>query len=160
MRAFQREAYSYRDDPGVPSFPDERPIVIFDGKCVLCSSFAQLIMRRDRRRQFRLLAAQSDLGAALCRHYGLDPIAYETNILLENGRAWFKSEAAIRIGNRLGFPWSTIAAGRLLPLAVRERIYDLVARNRIRWFGARDQCFLPQPTDADRFVEPTYEKGR
>jgi len=160
MRAFQREAYSYRRDHGVPSFPDERPIVIFDGKCVLCSSFAQVIMRRDRHRRFRLLAAQSDLGAALYRHYGLDSIAYETNILLENGRAWFKSEAAIRIGARLGFPWSMIMAGRLLPLAVRERLYDLVARNRIRWFGARDQCFLPQPTDADRFVEPTYEKGR
>src|SRR4051812_32432598 len=89
-----REAYSYRYDQEVPDFPDDRPIVIFDGMCVLCSGFAQFLVRRDTRQRFRLMAAQTPTAAAIYRHYGLDPISFETNVLLEHGRAWVKSEAA------------------------------------------------------------------
>jgi len=152
MRVRAREAFSYRGDPDVPPFPDERPLLVFDGTCVLCSAAAQFVMRRDRRRVFRLLAAQTTLGAALYRHYGLDPVRYETNILIEDGRAWFRSEAVIRVLARLGFPWSVAVAARVLPSALREPIYDIIANNRIRWFGARDQCYAPQPEDADRFL--------
>ncbi|HZZ87120.1 MAG TPA: DCC1-like thiol-disulfide oxidoreductase family protein, partial [Caulobacteraceae bacterium] len=142
------EAYGYRGDPAVPAFPDDRPILIFDGKCVLCSGFVQFILRHDRRRRLRLLAAQTPTGAALYRHLGLASEAYETNILLENGRAWLKSEGSIRIFERLGLPWSLLGAGRVLPLPIRDGLYEVIARNRLRWFGARDTCFLPDPAEA------------
>jgi predicted DCC family thiol-disulfide oxidoreductase YuxK len=148
----QREAYLYRSDPGVPSFPDDRPIVIFDGKCVMCSAFARLILRKDRQRRFRLLAAQTPIGAALYRHFGLTTSDYETNILLEDGRAWLKSEGSIRICERLGLPWSLLRLARLLPRPLRDRIYEVVARNRLRWFGARETCFLPDASERDRFL--------
>jgi len=146
------EPYSYRSDPSVPAFADDKPIVIFDGMCVMCSRFAQTILQRDRRGTFRLLAAQSELGAALYRHYGLDPVTYETNILIEDGRAWFKSEASIRILARLGLPYSLSVIGRALPLSWRDSMYEIVARNRLRWFGVRSQCFMPRAEDADRFL--------
>jgi|SRR5438105_3764393 predicted DCC family thiol-disulfide oxidoreductase YuxK len=144
--------YSWRDDPSVPNFADDRPILIFDGYCVLCSSFAQFILRHDKERRFRLMAAQTDLGAALYRHFGLNPTDYETNILLEDGRAWLKSEGSIRIFERLGLPWSLMAVGRLLPRAVRDWLYDIIASNRLRWFGIRASCFRPDPSQADRFL--------
>jgi predicted DCC family thiol-disulfide oxidoreductase YuxK len=147
-----REAFSYRTDPAVPSFPDDRPIIIFDGKCVLCCAFAQFILRHDRERRFRLLAAQTPIGAALYQHFGLAPLDYESNILLEDGRTWLKSEGSIRIFERLGFPWSLASIARLLPRPVRDRLYEIVARNRLRWFGARDTCYLPDPSQADRFL--------
>lgn len=147
-----RQAFSYRNDPDVPLFSDDRPVIVFDGKCVLCSGFARFILRWDRARRFRLLAAQTPLGQALYRHYGLDPVDYETNILIEDGRVWLKSEASIRIFERLGLPWSLVAAGRLLPLSARDRAYTCVARNRLRWFGSRETCYLPRPEDADRFL--------
>jgi predicted DCC family thiol-disulfide oxidoreductase YuxK len=146
------EPYSYRSDPTVPAFADDKAVVIFDGVCVMCSAFAQTILNRDRTGIFRLLAAQSELGAALYRHYGLDPVAYETNILIEDGRAWFKSEASIRIMARLGLPWSLAVIGRVLPLTWRDRLYEVVARNRLKWFGVRAQCFVPRAGDASRFL--------
>ena len=146
------EPYSYRRDASVPAFADDKAVVVFDGMCVMCSRFAQTILKRDRRGVFRLLAAQSDLGAALYRHYGLDPVAYETNILIEDGQAWFKSEASIRILSRLGLPWSLAVLGRALPLTWRDALYEVVARNRLRWFGVRAQCFVPRAEDADRFL--------
>ena len=146
------QAHSYRSDPAVPAFPDDRPIVIFDGNCVLCSSFAQFILRVDRRHRFRLMTAQTPLGAALYAHYGLFDDDYRTNILLEDGRVWLKSDGSIRIFVGLGFPWSMAAIGKVLPRSLRDRLYDVVARNRLRWFGRRATCFLPDPQDADRFL--------
>jgi len=147
-----REAFSYRNDPAVPAFPDDRPILIFDGNCVLCSSFAQFILRHDKAHRFRLMAAQTALGDSLYRHFGLDPTDYETNILIEGGCAWRKSEGSIRVFERLGWPWSLMAVGRLLPHAARDWLYEIIARNRLRWFGTRASCFRPDPSQADRFL--------
>jgi predicted DCC family thiol-disulfide oxidoreductase YuxK len=147
-----REPYSYRTDATVPRFADDRPIIIFDGQCVLCSRWARFVLRHDRRRRFRLLAAQTPLGAALYAHYGLDPVSYETNILLEDGRARLKSDGTIRMLELLGFPWRLAAVARIVPRQLCDSLYDVLARNRLRWFGARETCFLPDPADADRFL--------
>jgi predicted DCC family thiol-disulfide oxidoreductase YuxK len=148
----RRAPYEYRTDPAVPRFSDDRPVIIFDGNCVLCSWFARFILREDRSGRFRLLAAQSALGTALYRHFSLDPIQYETYILLENGNAFLRSEAAIRIFETLGMPWRAAALGRLLPLSVRDALYNFIARNRLRWFGTRKECYLADPSQADRFI--------
>ena len=147
-----REAYSYRADAAVPAFPDDKPIIVFDGKCVLCSRWARFVMRHDRDKRFRLLAAQTPLGAALYEHYGLDPVDYETNVLLEDGRAFLKSEGTIRMFERLGFPWSLMTVFRVVPRALRDKLYNVVARNRLDWFGRCEICFVPEPGDADRFL--------
>ena len=146
------EAFSYRLDPSVPAFADDKSVVIFDGMCVMCSRFAQLILRQDKAKRFRMLTAQSALGAALYRHYGLNPSDYETNVLIEEGRAYFKSEASMQILAGLGLPWSLVRVGYVLPRAVRDPLYDIIARNRLRWFGTRERCYLPRPEDADRFL--------
>ncbi|MDZ5646755.1 thiol-disulfide oxidoreductase DCC family protein [Nitrospirillum sp. BR 11828] len=145
-------AYSYRDDPSVPAFPDDKPIIVFDGHCVLCSGFAQFVMRHDPAGRFRLMAAQTPLGAALYRHYGLDPVDYQTNLVLEDGVARVKSDSSIRVFECLGFPWSLLTLARLLPRPLRDALYSLVARNRLRWFGARAVCYLPTPEQRDRFI--------
>jgi predicted DCC family thiol-disulfide oxidoreductase YuxK len=146
------EAFSYRGDPDVPPFPDDRPLLIFDGHCMLCSGFVHFILRADRHHRLRLVAAQSPVGAALYRHFDLVREDYETNILLEDGRAWLKSEGSIRVFERLGLPWSLIAVGRILPRPVRDALYELIARNRLRWFGRRESCLLPDPAHADQFI--------
>ncbi|WP_164076639.1 DCC1-like thiol-disulfide oxidoreductase family protein, partial [Stenotrophomonas maltophilia] len=81
----------------VPAFPDDRPIIVFDGYCAFCSGWARFILKRDRARRFRLLPAQSPLGAALFRHFKLDPADYTTSILIEDGAAFLKSEGILRI---------------------------------------------------------------
>jgi predicted DCC family thiol-disulfide oxidoreductase YuxK len=147
-----REPYSYRPDPAVPEFADDRPIVVFDGYCVLCSGWANFILRQDRAATFRLLPAQSPLGSALYVHFGLDSENYGTNILVADGLAWVKSEGSIRMAEGLGFPWSLAALFRVLPVAVRDKLYDLLARNRFRLFGRRATCYVPTIDHRDRFL--------
>ena len=147
-----RAPYSYRGDPLVPKFPDHRPLIIFDGYCALCSGWAEFVLRHDRRRHFRLLAAQSPLGHALYVHYGLDPTNYETHILVAGGLAYFKSDAALRMAAGLGFPWSMAVGLRILPARLRDALYDRPARNRFRIYGRRGSCYVPSAQDRDRFL--------
>lgn len=128
-------SFSYRHDPTVPDFPDDRPIIVFDGHCVMCSGWANFVLRHDRKARYRLLPAQTPLGRALYVHYGLDPENYQTNILIENGAAWFKSEGSIRMAEGLGYPWRLATLGRVLPLSIRDRLYEWIARPR--WPGVR-----------------------
>ena len=146
-------AYSYRDDPSVPPFADDQPILVFDGKCVLCSATVQFVLTHDRERRVCFIVAQSPLGDALYRHFGLQHEDYETNIVLENGRALTKSESSIRIFDLVGPPWSLMSVFRWLPPFVRDRIYEIIARNRLRWFGARATCYMPDAAERARFLE-------
>jgi predicted DCC family thiol-disulfide oxidoreductase YuxK len=146
------EAYSYRRDPAVPMFPDDRPIIVFDGHCSLCSGWAKFVLKHDRRQRFRLLPAQTDLGRALYIHYGLDPQDYETNILIQDGRACFKSEGSIRMAEELGFPWSMAKVFRVMPVPLRDCLYQCVARNRLRVFGRRDICYRGEAGYQERFL--------
>lgn len=144
--------YSYRDDPSVPRFADAKPVIVFDGQCVFCSAWARFVLAVDRKARFRLLPAQSPLGEALYRHLGLDPKTYETNILIEDGVAYFKADGSIRMAMGLGFPWSLAVVFRVLPKRWREALYDLVARNRYRLFGRSDVCYAPRQEYRDRFL--------
>jgi predicted DCC family thiol-disulfide oxidoreductase YuxK len=147
-----RAAFSYRDDPAVPTFADDHPIIVFDGYCVLCSGWVSFILGRDRHALYRLLPAQAPLGQALYVHYGLDPKNFETYILIQDGIAWFKSEATIRMAQGLGFPWSLAGIFRAVPLPWRDRLYEMVARHRFRFFGRRATCYRPDPRHDDRFL--------
>jgi predicted DCC family thiol-disulfide oxidoreductase YuxK len=139
-----KEPYSYRHDPDVPGFPDERPLFVFDGHCVLCSSGAAWLMKHGRGR-VRFASAQSPLGAALFRHYWMDPD--QTYLLISDGTAAGESTGYLRLCSLLGGRWRLLLVFRLIPRTLRDWSYRIVARNRYRWFGKVDQCELLSPEE-------------
>lgn len=145
--------YSYRFDAAVPPFPDDRPVIVFDGHCVLCCGWAAFVLRHDRLGKFRFVTAQSELGQALYRHWGLDPDDYETNILVESGLPWFRSTGSLRMLAGLGWPWRAAGILMIVPRPVRDWFYDRLARNRLRWFGRRQNCYVPTAAERDRFLQ-------
>jgi predicted DCC family thiol-disulfide oxidoreductase YuxK len=146
-----REAYSYRDDPAVPSFPDDRPLILFDGDCVLCSGSARFILRHDRAGRFRLAPVQSPLGQALLVHYEVDPADPSTMLLIEAGEARRRSDAVLRIAAGLPAPISAASLLRLLPGGWRDAVYLWVARRRRRLAGPT-WCAMPDRGSADRIL--------
>lgn len=146
------QAYSYRHDPEVPSFEDDRPVIVFDGECVFCSGWVRFALRADRKQRYRFLTAQSDLGAALYRHYGLEDRDYETNMLIEDGLAHFRSDGSIRMIAGFGFPWTLVRLFSVIPSGLADRLYEFVARNRFRIAGRKDTCFAPSQADRARFI--------
>ena len=147
-----RGCRSYRDDHAVPDFDDSHPLIVYDGVCVLCSRFVRFVIRRDRDARFRFTAAQSPLGQALYRHYGLDPVEFETNLLIADGRMHAKMNAFAGVMARLPWPWRALAAARLLPGPVGRWLYDRIAKNRYRLFGRLDACMVPDADVRARFI--------
>lgn len=152
-RLAEAAPYSYRADPSVPAFPDDKALVVFDGVCVLCSGFAKFILKRDRAFAFRLTTAQSALGQALYRHYRLDTESFETNLVITNGRAYGKLDSVAVTGVRLGGLWRALTLLRLLPRPLADWLYDRVAQNRYALFGRTDSCMIPPPEWHERFIE-------
>ncbi|QRM55247.1 DCC1-like thiol-disulfide oxidoreductase family protein [Sinorhizobium sp. BG8] len=146
------QKYSYRSDPTVPHFPDDRPVIVFDGQCVFCSGWVRFALNADSRGRYRFLTTQSATGAALYRHYGLDSHDHETSMLIEDGRAYLRSEGSIRMIAGLGFPWTLVRILSAIPRRVADRAYEFVARNRFRIAGRRDACFVPSPQQRARFI--------
>jgi predicted DCC family thiol-disulfide oxidoreductase YuxK len=129
-----------------------QPVIVFDGQCVLCSANAQFILRRDRRRLFRLAAMQGEAGATLLRANGLDPADPETLIVVDGDRVLRDSDAILYIYRSLGWPWRAAAAASVVPQSWRDAAYRWVARNRYAWFGKREQCWVPEAADRDRIL--------
>ncbi len=143
-------------DPRPVGVPLDKPIIVFDGVCVLCTANARFILKHDREGRFRLAAMQGDVGAAIMRHAGLDPHDPISFILLEaerdGGRVRLNSDAVLQIWSKLGWPWRAGAILRIVPRFLRDLVYKLVARNRYRWFGRREECFVPDPAQASRIL--------
>lgn len=137
----------------MPSFNDGRPLIVYDGVCVLCSGFVRFVFERDRSGRFLFTAAQSPLGQGLYRHYGLDPEDFETNLLIEDGRLHTKTAAFAGITAHLPWPWRLCALARCLPRQPADWLYDRVARNRYRLFGRTEHCMIPTPEQRSRFLD-------
>ncbi len=110
----------------------------------------QFVIRHDRAAVFQFAALDSVAGRRLRAEY---EITADSVVLVENGRAYVASEAALRIAARLDAPWNWLPVLRVLPVALRDAVYRWIAGNRYRWFGRRQVCWLPAPELAQRFLE-------
>ena len=123
--------------------PDSH-IVVFDGMCNLCSSVVDFISARDSRNTFTYVPMQSPRGQQLLKAHGVSIDRVDTFLLIDNGDALVRSDAAIAIAAELRRPWNLLATLRLVPRPIRDRVYSFVAKNRYRWFGKRTSCKLPE----------------
>lgn len=111
------------------------------------------MIQRDKRRRIRIATAQSPLGQALYRHYGLGYGADGTFLLIADGHVYTRADAALRVLSLLKLPWPLLGAiARLAPTSWADALYRLIARKRYRWFGHNEVCYTPSPEDADRFL--------
>nr|WP_281357050.1 thiol-disulfide oxidoreductase DCC family protein [Usitatibacter palustris] len=126
---------------------------MFDGVCNLCAHSVKFILAHESAPTLRFVALQSPAGARLMREFGFSPEDAKTFVLVAGGRSYVKSDAAIRVAGYLRGIWRGLAAVRILPRPVRDWAYDIVARNRYRWFGRTESCMVPTPELRARFIQ-------
>lgn len=139
----KRESFSYLNELELFDWDGKRPLIVFDGVCVLCSFFAQWVLARDKEEQFVFTTAQSALGQSLYKHYNLDSENFETNLVIVNGELHEKMYAALCVFNCLGFPWRLLLFLKIFPKSFLNFLYDRIARNRYALFGKQDVCLVP-----------------
>jgi predicted DCC family thiol-disulfide oxidoreductase YuxK len=128
------------------------PIVLFDGVCKFCNGSVNFIIDRDVKKRIHFAPLQSEIAQAMLQRFGLPATDFDTMILVEDGRAYGRSSAALRIAGILGGWWSLLVVLFAIPPFLRDGAYNLLAVNRYRWFGKTDTCRVPTAALRERFL--------
>jgi predicted DCC family thiol-disulfide oxidoreductase YuxK len=128
-------------------------VILFDGVCNLCNGFVTFVIARDPAGRFQFGTLQSPAAQRLLETIDSREPGPDSLVLVENGRIWTRSAAALRVARRLTFPWPLGYVFVLVPRPLRDWVYNRVARNRYRWFGKRAACMVPTPDLRARFID-------
>lgn len=128
-----------------------RPVLFFDGMCNLCNASVQFIIRHDKKQQFLFAPLQSEAGTKALQHFaGNSP---DSLILLQDGQYFTRSSAALRVARSLSGLWPLLYGLIIIPPFLRDAVYNLIARNRYKWFGRQNACMMPTKELNDRFLK-------
>lgn len=126
-------------------------IILFDGECNFCDKSVQFIIKRDPEAFFSFTSQQGEAGQKMIEKYHA-PASINSIILIENDTYYLKSSAALRICRHLQGAWKLLFIFILVPYPIRDFFYNILAKNRYKWFGKKDQCTLPTPEMRKRFL--------
>ncbi|MEI9809057.1 MAG: thiol-disulfide oxidoreductase DCC family protein [Bacteroidota bacterium] len=132
---------------------EEYPVILFDGVCNLCNRGVQFIIRRDKKKQFRFASLQGKTGQELLQRFNLPVNDLNTFVLVEKEGIYTRSTAALRIAKRMGGGWTLLYGFIIFPRFIRDAVYNVIAKNRYKWFGKREECMIPSPDLKERFLD-------
>jgi predicted DCC family thiol-disulfide oxidoreductase YuxK len=127
-------------------------VIIFDGICNFCSNAVRFIINRDSKATYRFIPMQTELGRQLLAQYGYDPDNTQTFLLLTTEGILDRTDAALEILKAFSWHWQSLRILQALPKPFRDWFYDVLARNRYRWFGKKDTCMIPSDEIKSRFL--------
>ncbi|MCF8248022.1 MAG: thiol-disulfide oxidoreductase DCC family protein [Saprospiraceae bacterium] len=130
----------------------QHPVLLFDGVCNLCNDSVQWVIRHDPEAKFRFVSLQSATGEELLQAHNLPTNEINTVVLIDGKKAYTRSDVPLRIFGKIGGGWPLLGALRIVPRFIRDAVYNWVARNRYRWFGKKEACWLPTPELKSRFL--------
>lgn len=124
----------------------EAPVMLFDGKCVFCNGAVHFALAHEQSPLLEFAALQSDAGQRLLKQHGLPTTDFRTFVIVRDGKAYTRYEAAIQLGYLIGGRWARLARvmDTLVPDFIGNPVYSLLWPLR-KIFGARTQCILPSP---------------
>ncbi|HAT86402.1 MAG TPA: thiol-disulfide oxidoreductase [Rhizobiales bacterium] len=128
--------------------------MIFDSDCILCSHWVRLILSHETSPTIHFASSHKTVGQQLASDFGYAPEDLDlTYLVICNGEAFAKSDATFVLLGELKAPWSWLRILRIIPRPVRDAFYDLIARNRLQWFGRKTDCLIPTPEQRTRFLD-------
>ena len=132
---------------------EEKPVILFDGICHLCAASVQFIIKRDPHQRFRFARLQSVVAQQLLARYGAADSNLDSVILIHKGKLHRKSRAALHTALLLNRAWPLMGLFLLVPRFIADPVYDYIGRNRYRWFGRMESCWLPESDQRWRFLD-------
>ena len=128
------------------------PVILFDGVCNFCNSTVNLVIRTDKTKRIKFTTLQSFAGQQLAEQYNLPANDMKSFVFIEDGKAYTKSTAALRVCRYMKWLWPLCYVFILVPKFIRDAVYDFIAARRYKWFGMKDQCMVPTPEVRSRFL--------
>ncbi|HLK30518.1 MAG TPA: thiol-disulfide oxidoreductase DCC family protein [Puia sp.] len=132
---------------------EEKKIVLFDGVCNLCSGSVQFILKRDKKNQFLFGSLQGKAGQAYLQKFNLPADEFNSFMLVEGDQLYTRSSGALRMMKYLGGGWKLLYAFIIVPKFIRDAVYNFIAKNRYKWFGKKEECWIPTPEWKTKFLD-------
>lgn len=127
-------------------------IIFFDGLCNLCNGAVQFTIQRDPKNIFKFASLQSSFAKETLAPYHIEPEQGDSFVLLENGKVYQRSAAALRVAKKLNGLWPALYAFMIIPPFIRNAVYNYIAKNRYKWFGKQEHCWVPTPHLKSKFI--------
>ena len=131
---------------------NDKPVILFDGVCNLCSGSVQFILKRDKEKKFFFASLQSNYGQELLKRFHLPTDVFNSFILFQDEQIFTRSTAALKMFHQLN-GWGWVKILWIFPKFIRDAVYNLIAKNRYKWFGKKDECWIPTPELKARFLD-------
>jgi predicted DCC family thiol-disulfide oxidoreductase YuxK len=128
-------------------------IVFFDGVCNLCNRAVQFMLKRDRKKRFLFGSLQGKTGQEYLHKYHLPADQFHSFMLIEGNVVYTRSTAVLRMLKHLGRGWQLLYVFIYIPQPIRDGVYTLIATNRYRLFGKKDNCRIPTAEEKERFLD-------
>ncbi len=129
-----------------------QPIILFDGVCNFCNAAVNFTIKRDKQKIIKFAPLQSEAGRQLIQQYGLPENDMRSFLFIENDKVYSRSTAALRVCRHLKGLWPLCYGFMIVPAFIRNAVYDLIAKNRYKWFGQKEECMVPTPDIRARFL--------
>lgn len=143
---------TYQLDPSVHAWAKYERLILFDGVCNWCNVWVNFVIAHDPGGQFKFGTLQSEPAQRILCDLKLSITDYQTFLLLEEGHVSTKSTAALRVLRQLSWWWLLYYLCVLVPVPLRDVVYDFVARHRYRWMGRMATCRVPTQAERERFL--------
>ena len=127
-------------------------IILFDGICNLCNSSVNFVIRHDKNDVFKFATLQSEIGKDLVSKFKIDATKVDSIILIDGDKHYEKSSAALRIAKWLSGAYPLFYGFMIVPRFIRNSVYNLVAKNRYKWFGKKESCMIPTVELKSKFL--------
>jgi predicted DCC family thiol-disulfide oxidoreductase YuxK len=121
------------------------PVILFDGVCNLCNASVQYVIKHDKKRLFRFASLQSSFGEKVLTEHNLPHNTFNSFILIDSNKIYTRSTAALIVAKKLSGLIKLLYIFIIVPEFIRDIVYDIIARNRYKWFGKKEACWLPTP---------------
>lgn len=130
-------------------------LILFDGVCNLCNNSVQYVIKHDKKNLFMFAPLQSKVGISIIKEFNINTNKLDSILLFnpESNIINHKSTAALRVASRLGFPTNILSVFLIVPVFIRNWVYDFIAKNRYKWYGKKDACMIPTPELKNKFLE-------
>lgn len=130
----------------------DQPVILFDGVCNFCNGAVNFAIKRDKKAILKFATLQSGMASQLLDKFSLSAVDLNSFVLIENGKVYTRSTAALKVFQYLDGLWPLMYGFIIVPKFLRDVVYKLIAKNRYRWFGIRKKCMIPTPEVRSRFL--------
>lgn len=126
-------------------------VIFYDGECGFCNRTVAFVLRNNPGRNICFAPIQSVFTQEKFKFHGWKIPDLNTFYFLEKGKLHDRSTAALHLIKYLRFRFKVLGIFWLIPVRLRDRLYDFVAKRRQHI--SRGYCVMPGAEDKARFYK-------